>query len=191
MEMSLRNLLSGDAIDHADFLARVDILAALGKRVIISNFAYYYGLAEYLRFYTRRPIVFALGVPNARRLFDEGYYRELDGGILEAFGRLFRSGIRLYVHPCRDPNSGDLLTVENLSVPREVRHLLAHLLESRRIVPIRDADDRNLNVFPKEVLRMIQSGNPGWENLVPQAGVRLIKERGVFGYRTQDRPRRD
>ena len=101
MEMSLRNLLSGDRIDHADFLARVDILGALGKMVIISNYSYYYGLAQYLREYTGRRIIFALGVPNLRKLFEESYYSQLDGGILESVGRLFKSGIQLYVIPAR------------------------------------------------------------------------------------------
>jgi hypothetical protein len=182
MEMSLRNLLSGDRIDHADFLARVDILGALGKLVIISNYAHYYGLAQYLREYTGRCIVFALGVPNLRKVFEESFYTQLDGGVLESVGRLFKSGVRLYAYPCMDPDSARLTTAATLDVAHNLRHLYAHLVENGLIVDIRDVDERNLHVLPKEVLRMIQSGDPAWEELVPEPGVRLIKQRRVFGY---------
>jgi hypothetical protein len=181
--MSLHNLLSGDRIDHADFLARVDILGALGKMVIISSYPYYFGLAEYLRYYTRRRIVFALGIPNLRRLFEEGYYEGLDGGILESMGRLFKSGISLCAYPCIDPQTGRLNTVENFEVPPSLRHLYAYLVENRRIVPIPDVAEGNLHIFPKDVLRMIQSGDSSWERLVPASGVRLIKQNGFFGFR--------
>ena len=45
MEMTLENLLADGELDHADFLARVDILRALGRTVLISKFGEYYRLA--------------------------------------------------------------------------------------------------------------------------------------------------
>jgi hypothetical protein len=183
MEMSLHNLLAGDRIDHNDFLARTDILGALGKTVIISSFAYYYMLADYLRIYTSRRVAFALGVLNLRRLFEEEGYADLDGGILEAFGRLFKSGIRLYVYPYRKRDTGETITAENLDVAPHLRHLHAHLLQNGMIEPIESADRQGGYVLPKEVLQMIESGNPAWESFVPPVGVKLIKERRVFGYR--------
>ena len=185
MEMSLRNLLSGDTIDHADFLARVDILSALGMNVIISNYRYYYGLAAYLRDYTKRRIVFALGVPNLEKLFDEKYYAQLDGGILEALGRLFKSDIRLYVYPCGDAATGRLITAATVAMPTNLQHLYAYLQENQKIVPIRDVNEKNLHILPKQVLRLIHSGDSSWEGMVPQEAVRLIKERGVFGYHSR------
>ncbi len=183
MEMSLKNLLSGDIIDHNDFLARVDILSALGKQVIISSFPYYYLLTEYLRFYTSNRIVFALGVPNLKRLLDESYYAGLEGGILEGFGRLFKSGVRLFVYPTRDPQTGALITAQTLETSLRVRHLHAYLVENKLVETLKNVDEKNLHILPKEVLRMIQQGDSAWETLVPTAGVNLIKERGVFGYR--------
>lgn len=183
MEMSLKNLLSGDIIDHKDFLARVDILSTLGKQVIISSFPYYYLLTEYLRFYTSNRIVFALGVPNLRRLFDESYYAGLDGGILEGFGRLFKAGVRLFVYPTRNSQTGGLITAETLEVSPRVRHLHAHLIDNQLIESLQNVDEKDLHILPKEVLGMIQNGNSAWESLVPAAGVKLIKERGVFGWR--------
>src|ERR1044071_1537254 len=39
MEMTLNNLITEQKIDHQDFLARVDLLGALGKTVMVSNYA--------------------------------------------------------------------------------------------------------------------------------------------------------
>jgi hypothetical protein len=186
MEMSLRNLLAGGQIDHADFLARADILGALGRSVIISRYAYYYGLAEYLRMITSKQIIFALGIPNLRRLLDEKYYTELDGGILEAFGRLFKMGVKIWVYPYRSQSTGELLTAENLPIPKPLGHLYTYLVETGHIEPIRNVNEQNLHVLPKEVLGMIQSGNPNWEKYVPAPGVALIKKRGVFGYKARN-----
>src|ERR1700756_458900 len=44
MEMTLENLRADGRVDHADFLARVDILGALGRTVLISRFREYYRL---------------------------------------------------------------------------------------------------------------------------------------------------
>ena len=90
MEMTLKNLTDADTIDHQDFLDRVDILGALGKTVLISNYAEYHRLAAYLFRYTKKMIGIVMGVPTLQELFDEKYYADLEGGILESFGRLFK-----------------------------------------------------------------------------------------------------
>src|SRR5262245_11457766 len=51
-EMTLRNLEVAPAVAHADFLARADILGALGVDALISRFEPYYQLGEYLAGYT-------------------------------------------------------------------------------------------------------------------------------------------
>ena len=56
-EMTLRQLKVGDAIDHRDFLDRVDTLGALGKPVLISNFLRYHRLVTYSRITPRSPSV--------------------------------------------------------------------------------------------------------------------------------------
>ena len=61
-EMTLKNLTGeeGSEIDMQDFLARADILCALGKNVLISNYGEYYRLAQYLFRYTSSPIALAM-----------------------------------------------------------------------------------------------------------------------------------
>ncbi len=48
VEMTLRHLTTGTAINHADFLQRADMLRALGRTVWISNFRRFHRLAWYL-----------------------------------------------------------------------------------------------------------------------------------------------
>ena len=106
MEMTLKNLSDGDKIDHRDFLDRVDILAALGKTVLISNFGEYHRLAAYFFRYTKKMIGIAMGVPTLKEIFDEKYYADLSGGILESFGRMFKNDLKLYVYPLMEAKTG-------------------------------------------------------------------------------------
>src|SRR5438045_2091139 len=98
MEMTLENLLAEGQLNHADFLARVDILGALGRTVLISKFGEYYRLAGYLARYTNKMIGLVMVVPSLLEIFDEKYYLNLEGGILEALGRMFKGGFKLYVN---------------------------------------------------------------------------------------------
>ena len=86
MEMTLENLLAEGQLNHADFLARVDILGALGRTVLISKFGEYYRLSGYLDRYTNKLVGLVMGVPSLMEIFDEKYYLNLEGGILEALG---------------------------------------------------------------------------------------------------------
>src|SRR5437762_5745107 len=74
MEMTLENLLADGQVDHADFLARADMLRALGPTVLISKFGEYYRLAGYLFRCTNRAIGLVMGVPSLMEIFNERYY---------------------------------------------------------------------------------------------------------------------
>ena len=76
-EMTLRQLQVGDAIDHRDFLDRVDTLGALGKPVLISNFLRYHRLVTYLSRHTQKPIGLPIGLVRLRDVMDEKFYTDL------------------------------------------------------------------------------------------------------------------
>ncbi|HEV8549673.1 MAG TPA: hypothetical protein VGQ57_11610, partial [Polyangiaceae bacterium] len=99
MEITMKNLMASGALDLRDFLARADVLAAVGKTVLISDYFEYYRLVHYFRRYTHKPVGIVLGAGSLLELFDEKYYADLDGGVLESFGRLFKNDTRLYVYP--------------------------------------------------------------------------------------------
>ncbi len=183
MEMTLENLLAEGQLNHADFLARVDILGALGRTVIISKFGEYYRLASYLSRYTNRMIGLVMGVPSLLEIFDEKYYLNLEGGILEALGRMFKSGLKLYVYPKIDEETGELVTATKLEVAPNLRSLYQYLLENEFIQEITDYNPEFLRILPPETLAKLQSGDPGWESMVPPEVGRMIKDRQFFGYR--------
>src|SRR5205823_7150303 len=74
MEMTLRSLTSERGVDHEDFLARAEILHALGHHVLISNCERYFSLVEMLSRYTNKMMWIALGVPSLRATADERNY---------------------------------------------------------------------------------------------------------------------
>ncbi len=182
MEMTLKNLIDGDRIDPKDFLDRVDILGALGKNVLISNYGEYHRLAAYLFRHTKKMIGIVMGVPTLREIFEEKYYADLEGGILESFGRLFKNDLKLFVYPYREPKTGALITAGNLRVAPHLRHLYSYLVENRLIESLRDFDESCLPIFSRDVLGMIRTGDPAWESMVPPAVGQMIKERKLFNY---------
>jgi hypothetical protein len=183
-EMTLRKLASPQGVDHADFLARADILGALGHDVLISRFEPYYQLADYLAVYTDRMIGIALGLPSITLITDERYYADLGGGMLESIGRLFKRSAKVYVYPLLDATSGRVVTIETLPVQAAWRHLRDFLLESGHLVPIRRYDERLRSIFPTDVLARIQSGDAAWEAMVPAVAARTIKAKRLFGVRS-------
>ena len=183
MEMTLNNLMSEQAIDPQDFLARVDILGALGKMVVISNYTRFDKVTSYLRHYTQNWIGMAMGVPTLLQVFDEKYYAELEGGVLEGLGRLFQGCVKLFILPTRETDAAELITSDRLDVKPELSHLYRHLVENGHIESIREFDAGDLHVTPGAVLAGIQSGDPNWEKLVPPQAAAVIKQKGLFGYR--------
>ena len=186
MEITMRNLLSAGEIDLGDFLARADALGAVGKTVLISDYFEYYRLAAYLTRYTAEPIAVAMGVANLLDLFSEKYYTELEGGILEACGKLFTKDLRLYVYPLRDHVTGLLRTVENLEIPDIQRNLFRHLVERGRIKQLDNVDESVLHIFSRDVLKRIKENDASWEGMVPPEVAQMVKERQLFGYRNRE-----
>ena len=187
MEMTLKNLTDAGEINHRDFLDRVDILGTLGKTVLISNYGAYFRLATYLFRYTRKNIGIVMGVPSLREIFEEKYYADLEGGILESFGRLFKNDLKLYVYPLRDPATGSVITARNVRMAPNLQHLYAYLLENNYIHPIRDYRPEYLPIFSRNVLSMIKSGDPHWEGMVPPQVANIIKDRKLLGYKSSER----
>src|SRR5712691_5242899 len=183
MEMTLENLLAEGQLNHADFLARVDILGALGRTVLISRFGEYYRLAGYLSRYTNRMIGLVMGVPSLMEIFDEKYYLNLEGGILEALGRMFKAGLKLYVHPMIDEETGKIVTATQLEVASNLRSLFDYLIDNQFIEEISHYHSEYLRFYPADAMAKIQVGDGGWERMVPPEVVQIIKEREFFGYR--------
>jgi hypothetical protein len=182
MEITMRNLLVGGKLDLSDFLARADVLGAAGKTVLISDYFEYFRLARYLARYSNEPIAVTMGVASLRDLFKEEYYTGLEGGILEAFGKLFTKDLRIYVYPLRDPDSGRLETAESIQMSPELHNLYRHLVDRGRIKQLDNFDEKVLHIFSRDVLKRIKDRDAAWEEMVPPEIAEMIKARRFFGY---------
>jgi len=188
MEITMRNLLSAGKIDLNDFLARADLLSAAGKTVLISDYFEYYRLAAYISRYTTEPIALTMGTGSLQDLFTPEYYSKLEGGILEAFGKLFTKNLSIYVYPLKEPETGLIQTVQNVKLPPEVLNLYRHMVESGRIMQLSNFDEGVLHIFSRDVLKRIKESDSSWESMVPPEIADVIKSRHFFGYRDAHAP---
>ncbi|HET9523808.1 MAG TPA: hypothetical protein VFO90_06220 [Terrimicrobiaceae bacterium] len=156
----------------------------MGRTVLISNYGAYYRLVGYLARYTDRMIGLPLGIPAMAEILEEEYYKDLEGGILEALGRLFKSGVKLYVYPFLNPN-GDLVTARNFEVAPDLTHLYTHLLEKGVVEAIEGHNPDYLPIKSSEVLAKIRTRASGWERMVSPEVAVIIKERQLFGYQLE------
>jgi len=187
LEITMKHLMRSGQLDLQDFLDRVDMLGALGRTVLISNYGEYYRLIQYLRRYTDRAIGLPLGVPTLQEIFDEKYYSNLDGGILEGLGRLFKKGVRLYVYPTKDAK-GHIVEAASYRVESSLRALYSYLLENRFLVPMAGCKLDYLGIVATNVLSDIQAGNPDWEKMVPEKVAEIIRSRKFFGWTETKQP---
>lgn len=185
MEITMNNLMATGEIDYRDFLARADMLGACGLTVLVSNYFEYYRLAEYLRRYTPEKIGITMGAFSLGQLFDEKYYSELGGGILESFGRLFKNDLKLYIYPFKDKNSGNLITTGNLPIAEDLKQLYGHLIQRGCIEDLENYQEDCLDIFSRDVLSKINGSDDSWENMVPQSVTDVIKTRNYFGYHAE------
>ena len=183
MEITMRNLLAGTAeVDRRDFLARADLLAACGFTVLISDFFEYYRLAAYLAWRTKERVGIVMGAASLIELFDEKYYTQLPGGILESFGRLFKNELKVFVYPLRPHETAQMTTVENLEVAPELRKLYGYLAERGSFMQLDNFKPEYLSIFSRDVLKRIAAHDETWAAMVPPQVAELIKKRGFFGY---------
>lgn len=182
MEMSLHNLNAGVDVDLDDFISRAEVLEAAGHTVLISNYPEYHRLANYLRRNTQGHIGFVMGAQSLLELFDESYYQNLPGGLLEGFGRLFKNKVKLHVYPFRDTASDTIYKTDNLRVPSSLRHLYQHLLDNDYISQLDQFEEAYLSIFSPQVLQQIVAGESGWEHQVPAVVADRIKRKKLFGY---------
>jgi hypothetical protein len=181
-ELTMASLTVGDEINDADFLARVDMLNTQGYTVMVSNYLRYFRLRAYFRRYTKQQIGMILGISNLDLIFDEEYYEGLEGGILEAFAKLFPDNTHLYIYPYKNPQREELVTVNNFRPPENLQHLYNHLLENGYLVGLENFDDSVLNISPVKVLADIQKGHGNWEKSVPESVAEMITKKQLFGY---------
>ena len=183
-EITLSNLKSSNGdVNETDFMDRAKLLCALGHTVMITNFKEYYKLAEYFSNYTNKKVVLTMGVNNLIEIFDDKYYDELRGGILEAFGKLFVKNLRVFLYPMKDPKDGFIINSNNIHVANKMKNLYKYFKYNNRLLDIIDYDEALLSIFSIKVLEKIKAGENGWEEMLPREVTNQIKSKKLFGYK--------
>ncbi|MFO7613139.1 MAG: hypothetical protein R6W71_00700, partial [Bacteroidales bacterium] len=81
-----------------------------------------------------------------------------------------------------NPTRGEeLITSKNLILAEDIQHLYQFLIANRMIIDIPNVKKEWLWINSQIVVRMIRENEPGWEEMVPQYIVKVIKERRLFG----------
>lgn len=181
-ELTLDNILDEGEFDANDYLDRVDLLTGMGVNVMISNYKENYRLAKYFARFKINRIGFVIGILTLLDIFDEKYYKNLKGGLLEAIGHLFTSNTKVYVYPALDRNGSKIITSEELAKNKKTIHLYNYLKSMSQIEDIKDFPLEKLHIFSRNVLKMISEKKGGWETMVPKFVVKMIKSRWMFGY---------
>lgn len=181
-EITLSNLSAEGEINERDFLDRAELLCSLNQYVMITNFSEYYKLVEYFSEFTKARMGLAMGVYNLVQIFDEKYYRNLSGGILEAFGKLFFKDLKIYLYPLKDAETGETINSETLKVHPRMKELYKFFKYNGKVVDIVNYDPAILDIFSRKVFDMIRNGKDGWEVMLPEGISEIIKDERLFGY---------
>lgn len=139
-EVNVARYLSDGVDEVSDLDERVAYITGRGHHVMVTSHLRYFRLGEYFTKNDRRKVGFLLSVDNLRTIFDEGYYEGLEGGILEAMGKLFASDSMLLAYPILT-RQDEVITAQTFQVNEKLQYLYQHLMHNGRIIPLkRDRD---------------------------------------------------
>lgn len=185
-ELTLKDLTADGMISDKDFIDRAELLGSLGYTVMISNYLKYYKVVQYLSEIAKgNKMGVILGIYNLHTLFDEKYYTNLPGGLLEAFGKGFGHNVKLFVYPARDVETGDLYEFENVRIPKHLNGLLQFMKDNNKIQGLKEFDPKLLHILSDDVLSKIKAQASMWEEDVPIQVANSIKKLELFGYEAE------
>ena len=181
-EISMAKFLERGKVENEDFLTRVDLLNALGQKVLITNKESFSDLNSYLMDLTRETITFVVGVYNLQQIFDSKTYQKHSHGELMAIGELFSNRTKMFVYPGRDEKTKEILTAETIKIDSCLTMLRAQLLEQSKIKNITHYNQKYFTIWSREVVKMIENCQPGWEKMVPKLVAQAVKKKSLFGF---------
>jgi hypothetical protein len=184
-EITLSNLTAQGEIDELDFMDRAKLLCSMGHTVMISDFKEYYRMVDYLSEYTREQIGLTMGVSNFVEIFDEHYYEDIKGGILEAFGKMFHNNLKVYLYPMKDLETGEIINSNNLKLHPRMKDFYKFFKYNGKIVDIIDFEGDYLSIFSREILSKIKKGQNDWDDQLPEGIAEMIKKNQMFGWKTK------
>ncbi len=184
-ELTLKDLTADGKISDKDFIDRAELLGSLGYTVMISNYLKHYKMVDYLSTLAKeKKMGVILGIYNLQTIFDDRYYDNLAGGMLEAFGRGFGHNVKLFVYPALDVETGELYALKDFGnrIPKHLRGLLQYMSDNNKLKAIEEFDPKLLTIMSDDVLSKIKANAMNWEEEVPEQVAKAIKFYKLFGY---------
>jgi len=182
-EITLNDAMGNDSgASEQDIVNRITLLNSLGYHVMVSDYTRYFSLRAFFRQYTKNQIGIVVGIVNLRQIFAPNFYRGVEGGMLEGFGKLFPDNTCLYVYP-EINDKGEQTSFENFILEEEFKHLYRHLVVNGFIQGIASSDTGLFGVFSREILKKIAIDDSDWADGLPDGVAEQIIQGEMFGYR--------
>lgn len=181
--------IGADPNPESEVIDRIRLVGLTGRHLLVTRHRGWYRLPAYFRLHTSGTITLVAGMNNLVDLFDPEHYQHLQGGVLEACGRLFKDGVSILVYPMRgdqlrrlisDPVACRVCFAESYSVVEDsvvtagdiqmrptVEGLYKHLLNNGFLVPLDGADMTAMSCQPRTLADRIRRDDKGWEREVP------------------------
>lgn len=186
-ELTLKDLTADGKILDKDFVDRAELLGSLGYTVMISNYLKHYKMVDYLASITRgRRMGVIAGIYNLHTIFEERYYDNLPGGLLEAFGKGFGHNVKLFIYPANNVETGDLYSLSEFELPKHLKGLMQYLMDNNKLEALEEYDRQLLGIMSDDVLSKIKADAHSWEEDVPYEVAQAIKYFRLFGYEPKE-----
>ena len=148
-EFSISSGHAGGGSDAVELLKHVRELADQNDWVMLTRLRQSFKLSSYIRRYSQQPLRFIMGVSTFVMLLSEKFYVDSGSGLLEATGKLYTNGVKVYVQSMSTkdfhqhlssvgldsdwielPDNSDKVTIHNLAFSGPLQRLFQYLIES-------------------------------------------------------------
>lgn len=164
--------------DLASFSERIDLANAAGYPVLISRFKLFYQLKQFIRKHTAEPMALVMSAAKLDKLFDETYYKDLEGQWLEGMSKLLDDKNKLYIYPHKTEKL--CLTAAVFQPKKSLAPIYAYFRAQEQIIDISDCDEIDTSVSSETILKRVKNRDKGWEKDLPEAVAQMIKARKMY-----------
>jgi hypothetical protein len=172
-EFTIDNRVKKTHLSTDEAYARVKMINKVNIPVLVTGFTLFYQLKEFIRLSTPQPLAIVIGATHLEKLFDESFYFDLKGGLLEGMSKLLGRFSRLYIYPHKTAEIC-LLTKSFFPKP-EVKNIFKHFIENNMIQDIAGCDDIKVFIHSDDVNKLIKKKDKSWKKLVPEAIHKILE----------------
>lgn len=171
-EFTMNNRLKNEMLSPEEALQKVAMLTALNKNILITRFSLFYELKQYVRLFTDKPFAIVTSARHLEKLFDEKFYFDLNGGLLEGMSKLLGRFSRLYIYPHKTEEI--CLLTKSFFPQKAVKNIYQHFIENKMIQDIAGCDEIAEFIHSEDIAKMQKSKNPNWKKYVPDEVIKII-----------------